>query len=481
MEFLNMLLPNSKLTAFDLALLIGYAVVCILIGILSSRKQKDEDYLIAGRKLGLWGFMASVVASYIGGAAIVAFTAYVYQFGISAIAVFIGTSIGFLLFIPYAIKLRKLGEEKKFFTLSDWFYHNFNTEVGLLSAIILFIVYFGMLLNQFIAGSTILASISGWSYETALLFSSLIISVYLFAGGFRSVIKTDIFQYIVLVVILFILAFILNDGENSSEVIKGLVDFSDADPVMTIAFLAFGVFIVFQSSEYWQRVYAAKNEQVVRRGLKGSAILTMITGLVICLVGLAAHYHVPGIEPKEAFAEGLTVLVPGKYIVAGLILIFAAIMSSADTQIFVLASSAAMDFFGQLSKTHDDAKQMMRRTRLFIVLFSLAGFAFAYNFRDLVAVFIFITGIGFTILPAAVASFHWKIKNQAAMASFMSGIIYVIILVLIAGFQDDPLIFFKDNADLAIGSIVVSAIFLVIFQQLPEMNIKINNHHNNES
>jgi Na+/proline symporter len=98
----------------------------------------------------------------------------------------------------------------------------------------------------------------------------------------------------------------------------------------------------------------------------------------------------------------------------------------------------------------------------------LAGFAFAYNFRDLVAVFIFITGIGFTILPAAIASFHFKIKNQAALASFIAGIAYVIILVLIAGFQESPLTFFKDNADLAIGSIIVSAIFLLIFQQLPD-------------
>ncbi len=470
MKFINMLLPNSKLTTLDLALLIGYAVICILIGIVSSRNQKDEDYLIAGRKLGLWGFMTSVVASYIGGAAIVAFTAYVYQFGISAIAVFIGTSLGFLLFIPYAKKLRKIGKEKKFFTLSDWFYYKFNQEVGLLSALILFVVYFGMLLNQFIAGSTILASISGWSYETALLFSSLIITIYLFAGGFRSVIKTDIFQYIVLFVILFILAFVLNGGQDSTEIIHGLVDFSSADPIMTVAFLGFGVFIVFQSSEYWQRVYAAKNDRVVTRGLRGSAVLTLVTGLVICLVGLAAHYHVPGIEPKEAFAEGLTVLVPSKYIVAGLILIFAAIMSSADTQIFVLASSAAIDFFGQLSHTKKDPKKMMRRTRLFIVMFSLAGFAFAYNFRDLVAVIIFITGIGFTILPAAIASFHWKIKNQAAMASFIAGIGYVIILVIIAGLQESPLIFFKDNADLAIGSIVISAITMIIFQQFSEYN-----------
>jgi Na+/proline symporter len=200
MEILNNYLPSSKLSTLDLILLLSYAVVCLVIGIWSSRNQKDEDYLIAGRKLNLWGFITSVVASYIGGAAIVAYTAYVYRFGMSAIAVFLGTSIGFIIFIPYAKKLRKFSTKKKFITLSDWFYFKFNKEVGFLSAVILFVVYFGMLLNQFIAGSSILSNISGWSYETALLFSSIIISIYLFAGGFRSVVKTDIFQYIVLFV-----------------------------------------------------------------------------------------------------------------------------------------------------------------------------------------------------------------------------------------------------------------------------------------
>ena len=42
---------------------------------------------------------------------------------------------------------------------------------------------------------------------------------------------------------------------------------------MTFVFILFGVLIIFQSAEYWQRVYAAKSDRVVSRGLKGSAIL----------------------------------------------------------------------------------------------------------------------------------------------------------------------------------------------------------------
>lgn len=441
-----------KLSVLDISLLVAYAGICIGIGFWSSRGHKDEDYLIAGRKMTLFGFVSSVVASYVGGAAIVAYSAYVYQFGISAIAVFAGTAIGFLVFIPYALKLKKISGEKEFLTLSDWFYYKFDNKTGVVSAVILFVVYFGMLLNQFIAGSSILAHISGLSYEMALLISSAIISIYLVAGGFKSVVKTDIFQYIVLFVLFVLLGYVLIADDEFLTV--ELADVSRLDPLMTIVFIAFGILIIFQSAEYWQRVYAAKNERVVRNGLIGSAIFVVITGFAITIVGLSAHLHVPGIEARNAFAEGLTYLIPTKYIGAGLILLFAAIMSSADTIIFVLASSLAKDYVAQFSKKEVNQKNLKKQTQIFIILFSILGFVFAYFFRDLVAVIIFITGIGFTLIPAAIASFHMNINKKAALASFLGGIIYILIL------------FITDNLipELSIASIVVAAVTLIVFQ-----------------
>lgn len=441
-----------KLSVLDISLLIGYAAICIGIGFWSSRGLKDEDYLIAGRQMTLFGFVSSVVASYVGGAAIVAYSAYVYQFGISAIAVFAGTAIGFLVFIPYALKLRKISGEKKFLTLSDWFYYKFDNRTGIVSAFILFIVYFGMLLNQFIAGSSILSHISGLSYEMALLISSAIISIYLVVGGFKSVVKTDIFQYIVLFVLFILLGYVLiaDDEFFTME----LVDVSRMDPLMTIVFIAFGILIIFQSAEYWQRVYAAKNDTVVKKGLIGSAIFVVITGFAITIVGLSAHLHVPGIEARNAFAEGLTFLIPTKYIGAGLILLFAAIMSSADTIIFVLASSLSKDYIAQFSKKEVTQKNLKKQTQIFIILFSILGFFFAYFFRDLVAVIIFITGIGFTLIPAAIASFHTKIDKRAALASFVAGIIYILVL------------FITNNLipELSIASILIATIVLILFQ-----------------
>ena len=101
-------------------------------------------------------------------------------------------------------------------------------------------------------------------------------------------------------------------------------------------------------------------------------------------------------------------------------------------------------------------------TRLGIIGFTSLSCIGAYFLRDLVAVIIFITCIGFTIIPASVASFHWKISSKAALASFIGGITYVFILIVIALFQGHPKEFFKDNADLTILSIVVSTLTLFI-------------------
>lgn len=446
---------NSTLGYTDIALLALYALTCMGIGLYSSRNQNDEDYMIGNRQLNLWGFLLSVVASYIGGAALVAYSAYVYQFGISAIAVFGGTAAGFLLFVPYALKIRKLSENHKFHTLSDYLYYRFGNRSGAFSAILLFIVYFGMLLNQFIAGSSILSGISGWSYETSLIISSTVISVYLFAGGFRSVVKTDVFQYLVLVVV-FILIAVLASGKQWSLAAEA-INYKNADMGMSIAFVLFGILIIFQSAEYWQRVYAAKSEKVVRQGLALSALLVVVTGLVITIVGLTAHHFLPGLEARNAFAGGLKLIFPNQFLGVGLILIFAAIMSSADTIIFVLASSIAKDFFGHLPTKKAKSIPLARLTRWLTLLFSILGLLFALVFRDLVQVFVFITGLGFTIIPAVIASFHFKLKEVAVFSSFIAGSIWVLLLIISGNLIPEA----------SIASVGISFITLLLVQIIP--------------
>ena len=441
-----------KLSTSNIILLISYAVVCIAIGIWSALKQKDDDFLIAGRKLTTLGFIASVVAGYIGGNSLVAYTAFVYQYGISAISLFVGTAIGFLLFIYYALRIRRVGKEKKFLTLSDWFYEKFDKRSGFLSSLMILLVYFGFLMNQFIAGSAILSSISGWSYESALLLSGAVIIVYLMLGGYNSVIRTDIFQYFVLLVLLIMVGFVMF-GEKRSHIVD-LFDSSQFQPTKIAAFMIYGISYVFFSAEYWQKTYAAKNDKVIRNGLRGSAVLIIISGLALSLIGLYAWAYIPGLEPKDAAASGLAALLPESLIGLGLMLIFAAIMSSADTMVFVLSTSVAKDYVARFKTQKTDDRQLKNLTRTFIIIFSILSITGAFFFRDIISLILTVTGIGFSLIPSVIASFHWKIHNLSAFASLISGFVYILILIFTGNLISEA----------AVASAIVSAFVLILFQ-----------------
>lgn len=415
------------LSTLDLTLLILYALICIGIGIWSAKRQKEDEYLIAGRKLSVWSFMATMVATYIGGGALVAYTAYVYEFGISAIALFVGSGIGYLVFVWYALVIRRVGKEKEFHTLSDWYRDKFDNKNAIISAIIVFVVYLGALVVQFIAGSSVLSVISGWSYGAALLFSGTVILIYLALGGFRSVVRTDVFQYLVLIILFVVIGFVMvRDGGVSKE----LLDFSKLGISLTITFIIYGIIYIFVASEYWQRIYAAKNSEVIRKGLIGSAILIVITGFALTLIGLAAGTSFPGIDPSEAAAYGFINLLPAGLISLSLILLFAAIMSSADSIIFVLASSVSKDYFGHKFYNQLNERKLVKLTRTFIVFFSIIGMVFAFFFRDIIAVVLTISGLLFALAPSVIGSFHSKLSNNAVFASMLAGIIYVFILIL---------------------------------------------------
>jgi len=410
------------LGTFDIILIVVYALVCIGIGWWSSRKQKHDEYLIAGRKLTTFSFAATMVATYVGGGALVGYTAYVYEYGMVAITLFIGTAIGFLIFIWYALRIRKEAKKKNFHTLSDWFLDKYNKKVAVVSALLILFIYISMLINQFIAGTSILSTVSGLSYEFALAVSASVILIYLLLGGFSSVVKTDVFQYLVLIVLFFVLGFAML-GKSVS--VSQLLQVETFYVPLFLAGLIYGIFSVFVAAEYWQRVYAAKNDKVVKRGLIWSAIIVVIVGIGLSLIGLAAASYFPGIDPNQAAALGLSQLLPPALLSLGLVLLFAAIMSSADTIIFVLASSIAKDY------SHNKKNQinLMKKTRLFIILVTLTGALGAYFFRDIIAMLLIAGGLGFAAAPALFGSFYWKLKSKAVIASFITGIIYVLILI----------------------------------------------------
>tara|TARA_Y100000310_G_scaffold288548_1_gene314259 strand:- start:10904 stop:12277 length:1374 start_codon:yes stop_codon:yes gene_type:complete len=441
----------SMITPIDIALITVYVLIVLGIGFVSSRKQSPDDYMIHGRKLGTAQLVATISASWVGGGAIIAYGAYVFEYGIAAISVYVGFFCSMLVFARYAPRIRTRAAELGHLTIGDYITDSVGVRAGIVTALVSSVAYCLFLVNQFIAGSTVLSTLSGWTYETALVISVVVVLLYLLLGGMRSVVKTDIFQYLAMLILMVVIGGVM---VQKTGIEKELLNPLSMEPGLAIAFILYGVMTPFASVEIWHRMYAAKDDTAVRRGLIGAGFFVMVFGCIIALLGMAARTAYPNVSPNEAIPYGMLHLLPAGLLGLGLVVLFAAIMSTIDTLVFYLASSIAKDYYGR-KNPHISQKDLQRITRSSIVFVSILGALIAFFLRDILQVIMTVAGVISGMVPAIIGSFCTKLKENAVIASLISACLYVLLLIITDNIEPDY----------AVASLAVSAVVLVGWQK----------------
>jgi len=363
----------------------------------------------------------------VGGGVLVTFTALAFEYGISSIWMFIGMSLGFFIF-PLLIgkKLKPLSDEKEFHTLSDYFYYKFGKRSGFISAITIFIAFISLLLIQFIAGGKILSVISGWPYTYSVLIIGIVIFLYLVLGGFSSVVKTDFFQFFVMITLIFVLVFSFN---TQIVINPEQYNFLSIGIGQIIGFSLIGIFALLISADIWQRAYASASKKVLKTGFYLSGVVILILGFIISLIGIVAKNSFPNIDPSEALYFGFSNLLPSGILGIALIFIFASIMSSADTFAFVTSMNISKDFISCFKKLSKAKLVSITRFSIFsLILLSIITAIFVQNIIDIV---FSVVAINLSLGPSLVASFFWRLKEKAVFYSILLGFLSAIVLVAI--------------------------------------------------
>lgn len=300
-------------------------------------------------------------------------------------------------------KLRRLAHEYNFHTIADFFRLKYGNLIGDVIASVIALMLIIVLFVQMVAGAQILSAVANLSYELSLLISTSVVFVYLLLGGFRSVIKTDIFQYIIIVLLLIILGITITMGVDM-QIVDLMRNSSSVSNI--IAFIVYGSVITWFAADIRQRVYAAKNDKVVQQGFWRCAVLVIILGICVTLIGMSAKVAFPAIDPAQAIVYGITELLPTYLINIGIVLMFAVIMSSADTIIFALSTNVAKDLVARIHPQNLSDEQLMQVTRWSIVVIVILAFLGAYVFRDVVELALVKSGMGMSLIPVIIGSFR---------------------------------------------------------------------------
>lgn len=418
----------------DYLIIIAYFIVILVVGALTGRKQNKEDFLISGRKLTTLQATTTIFSSRIGAAILLTYTALVYMYGMGALWYFVGSVFGLFVFYFFGLKVKKLADEQKFYTMPDYFFFLKGKFAGYLATIITIIIMFGWVVLNFTAGAKLVSEYTPIGYNLSVIIVGVIILAYLVAGGFDAVVKTDVVQTFGIFLLFVLMMYLLSTTVTKPEVI--FMDLFNIPPMQIVSFFLAGFFIPMASPELWQRVYAIKDKKNFRRSIILSSVFYIIVGFILLLIGLVIRTDIPGISPDTSLIVGFSRLLPIGLAGLSVVIIYSSVSSSADTYMFTASASVTQDF---LEKTGLTKKEDMRKTmRWSMLVLMILGILLALVLRDIVdATFFFVSltmSLGLLVL---VLWIYPKINKLSVNLSILFCLVGVIVPAIFVGISED--------------------------------------------
>ena len=373
MDKINFISQSTSLT-----LVIVISLLFTFLGLVYSKKyQGIDNYLTANRSIGFFSLSTSLVASALGAWILFGPASAATWGGIGAVIGYaLGTAFPLFILIYLGKKFRILYPKGK--TLIEVIRIRFGSK---LFKLILFLSIFYMtifLIAEVTAVSILIKYISGtdlWITALIVIVSSLIYTLY---GGLRASIFTDNIQFIVFGLLLLIgFSYIIsfNSNEFNFEFIKlnkpNLLS-SNYFPNFTAGltfFIAVAATNLFHQGN-WQRVYAAKNNNVLKRSLILSFIIIIPVVFIMGFSGLVAVSQNSNVIPDLAF---FSLLLKEQSVTLSIIILVLAIsltVSSIDTLINAISSLIVVDG----NKIIKFKRDYLKLSKQIIILLSLITF-----------------------------------------------------------------------------------------------------------
>ena len=448
-------------TLWILGTFAAYMVMMLLIGAAYMKTGKSsEDYFLGGRSLGGWVVALSAQASDMSGWLLMGLPGSVYALGTGqwwiAVGLFLGTVFNWVIISGRLRRYTIVANNS--LTLPAYFENRFHDKKKILlgsSSVIIVIFFLVYTASAFASGGKLFSTVFGCDYHLSLTISAVIILGYTFMGGFMAVCVTDFIQGMLMLVALVtvpIVAYALMDGnmmnvlgqtgvsaDNFMNVMKnGDHNFT---AVEIISQLAWGLGYCGMP-HILVRFMAVKNQKELNKS-KGIAIVWVVISLamavVIGVVGRAYLFpEVLGADGgstetvfiemiKRMFTQDLRVP-----IVAGLFLcgILAAIMSTADSQLLVTASSMSEDIYKGIVKKDASEQSVMKMSKITVIGVALLAYLIAWDPNSSIMGLVSNAwaGLGAAFGPIVLMSLFWRRCNlQGAVAGIISGGLTVII------------------------------------------------------
>ena len=433
-----------------------YLVFLIGVGYKTMAFNKSqEDYLLAGRKLGPWVTAFSERASGESAWLLLALPGAAISVGLGEAWTVIGITLGIIAsWYLIAERLRKETEKYDALTIPEYLHRKYQDNsnvIRLFSAVIIAFFFTFYVSAQFHASGKVINSLFGLSPVNGITIGAAVIISYTLMGGLFAVAWTDLLQGILMIgtlVILPLAGFLELQG-NTYTLSDDLLQIGESNASFTMGRGGLAAVSVIFGGLSWGLGYLGQPHLLIRymairnpidvKKARTIAILWALPGITgAFLIGLVAlNYYGPEyfnyFDVEQAMPLLALELLPPVF--AGLLIsgAVAAMMSTADSQLLVSTSAITEDFIHQYLGINISNRALVRLSRFTIVILGLFAFGIAYlselQERNIFGVVSYAwSGLGSAFGPALLLSLWWSdTTRKGIIAGLLTGFLTTII------------------------------------------------------
>ena len=439
---------------------IVYLLFLLMIGLFTYNFSKtQEDYFLAGRKLGPWITAFSERASGESAWLLLALPGAAITIGMGEVWAVIGIIIGIIAsWFLIAERLRIETEKYNALTIPQYLHKKYDDKsniIRLFSSIIIAFFFLFYVSAQFHASGKVLHSLFDLSPTTGISVGAIVIIIYTLMGGFFAVAWTDLIQGILMIGTLVILPiasyFELRDTNISvfNELENAHLTFSNYNYDIFSGKQGLAAFVMALGGLSWGLGYLGQPHLVIRyMAIRSSSDVSIARKIAICwaipgitgafFVGICALFifgpeYFQMNDPEQAMpllAKNLLHPILAGLFISGAV---AAMMSTADSQLLVSTSAITEDLIHQYLQKDFSDRMLVLISRFMIVLLGIIAYGIAI-YSELVGRNIFNvvsyawSGLGSAFGPVLVMTLWWKkTTRRGIIAGLLTGFLTTII------------------------------------------------------
>ena len=414
------------------------------VGLASMRVKQDttDDYLVAGRGMHPALAALSAVSTWNSGYMFIGFIGFIYLMGYSAIWIGVISTIGQLVAWAWLYKfIQKEGNERGLRSLSSLVSEKAGAPEAKLAAVLSVFFLSIYAAAQLTAGGKALFVMLGWPELVGILIGFVLVVAYCYAGGIRASIWTDAAQSCVMIVGSVILCWVAlgNVGgfsgmhtelESQSATLVNFLptDISLGISLYLLAFFLCGLGVAGQP-QVVSRVMTLKSDEDRKQAMIWFFVWQTPFIALMFIVGLASRVlFTDGDFDAELGLPALAMdTLPALGVGMILASIFAATMSTADSQVLACTAAITDDIKPEWREDHKTTKKVTLYVAAAATMISIGGLYVPGGDSVFALVVLAVYGLGGIFVPLLIIrwmgykpdTFH----SIAMMISAFSGVI----------------------------------------------------------